>query len=112
MATKTSKGAAAAPSTGTFRKVLAHDEKPNFWKPTRFGEKLIGKLIAVTKGSNGKVLQILLFSGVMQQVGVSTQLAKVPWESFVEKDIAITYQASVKTKFPQDAKLFDVEVAD
>lgn len=112
MATKSTKGAASLPQTGTYRKVLSHDEKANFWKPTRFGEKIMGKLLALTVTKLSPVLQVQVFSGDVQQVGVSTQLKRVPWAEYVGKEIAITYAASAKSQFGKDVKLFDVEVAD
>lgn len=97
---------------GTFKRIISHDDKPNFWKPTKYGEKIMGKLLAVTETDKSPVLQVELFNGLIQQVGVSTQLKKVPWANFVGKEICITYSDSAKSKYGQPVKLYDVDVAE
>ena len=109
MAKKTSE---APEPQGSFKRLISHDDKPNFWKPIRSGEKIMGKLVAITTTQNGKALQISLFHGGIQSVGVNCQLARVPWEEIVGKEISIEYVRSVKTKYPTEARLFNVEVAE
>lgn len=109
---KSTKGAAMPQGTGTFKRIISHDDKPNFWKPSRFGETLFGKLLAVTETEKSPVLQVEDENGVTIQVGVSTQLRKVAWANYVGKMIRLVYAATAKSRFGTPTKLFDVEVAD
>jgi hypothetical protein len=102
------KSAAPLPS-GSFKRILSHDEKANFWKPEKIGDKLVGNLLGVTKGKNGKVLQVELFSGEIKQMGVSTQLIRVPWEMYVGHEIMITFRKTVPTQYGKEARLYDVD---
>jgi hypothetical protein len=97
---------------GSFRKILAFDEGPNFWKPKKFGETLIGKLLSVTKTKRSPVLQIEKEGGESIQVGVSTQLKRVPWENYIGSTIRLTYQKDAPSSYGTPCKLFDAEVAE
>ena len=98
--------------TGTRKRVLSHDEKANFWKPVKAGEQIAGKLLAVTETDKSPVLQMMLFSGEVKQVGVSTQLKRVPWAEYIGKDIFITFAATAKSKYGTPTKLFDVDIVE
>ena len=106
------KNPAPAPTSGVRKRVLSHDEKANFWKPTKFGEQIFGKLLALTETDKSPVLQIETFQGGVQQVGVSTQLKRVPWANYVGKDVSITFAATAKSKYGQPVKLYDVDVVE
>ena len=75
-------------------------------------EQIAGKLLAVTETDKSPVLQLLLFSGEVKQVGVSTQLKRVPWAEFIGKDVFITFAATAKSKYGTPTKLFDVDVVE
>ena len=101
----------AAPAPTTRRKVLGHDDKSNFWKPSHIGDKIMGKLIAVTSGKNGPVAQIRDFSGAVRQVGLNDQLQKAPWDDMKGMEVEIIFQREVATKYGNKARLFDVYVS-
>lgn len=103
------KEAAPLPKTGVMRKIVDHLDKPDFWKPTKFGEVMFGKLLAITEGQKGPVLQLQLFNDEVHQFGVPTQLRKVAWSDLVGHNVKLTYAASVPTNKGNPAKLFDVE---
>ena len=106
------KEAAPSPQTGKMRRVVSHDEKPDFWKPTRPGEALFGKLVAERIGGKGPVISVKEFQGDTRDFGVPTQLRKVDWSEFIGKDVKITYVKSVPSGKGNDAKLFDLDVAE
>ena len=110
--TQSTKGAAMPQGKGTFKRIISHDDKPNFWKPSRVGEVLFGRLLAVTQTQMSPVLQIEDQSGLTIQVGVSTQLRKVAWANYVGKMIRLTYAATARSNYASPTKLFDVEVED
>lgn len=112
MAKLTKTGEAMPQGTGVFKRIISHDDKPNFWKPTRFGEMLMGKLLAVTETEKSPVLQMENLDGTTIQIGVSTQLRKVAWANYVGKMIRLTYAATAKSRFGTPTKLFDVEVSE
>jgi len=103
---------AEIPSTGKTRRIISHDDKPDFWKPVKPGEVLYGKLIAERIGGKGPVISIKDFSGNAKDFGVPTQLRKVDWSEFVGKDVKITYVKSVASGKGNPAKLFDVDVVE
>ena len=109
---KLTKGDAPAPETGKMRRIISHDDKPDFWKPTRAGEALFGKLVAERIGQKGPVISIKEFSGEVRDFGVPTQLRKVDWSEFIGKDVKITYVKSVSSGKGNPAKLFDVDVTE
>jgi hypothetical protein len=103
---------AEAPKTGSMRRIVSHDDKPDFWKPVKAGEILYGKLIAERIGGKGPVLSIKDFSGNVRAFGVPTQLRNVDWSEFVQKDVKITYVKSVASGKGNPAKLFDVDIVE
>ena len=109
---RSSQGAAMPQGTGVFKRIISHDDKPNFWKPTRFGDSVSGKLLAVTETDKSPVLQVEGADGVTIQVGVSTQLRKVAWANYVGKQLRLTYKSTAKSRYGTPTKLFDVEVAE
>ena len=103
---------AEVPATGKLRRIISHDDKPDFWKPTKPGEILYGKLVAERIGGKGPVISVKEFSGALRDFGVPTQLRKVDWSEFLQKDVKITYVKSVPSGKGNEAKLFDVDVVD
>ncbi len=108
----TRKPAEMPKGTGTFKRVISHDDKPDFWKPSKIGEQLYGKLIANVPGTRGGVLHIQTFDGEVKQFGIPTQLRRLPWDDFIGKDVKVSYMKSVPTTKGNPAKLFDVDVAE
>ena len=92
------------------RRVLSHDDKPNFWKPEKIGDFVEGKLSGVYEGRNGKILQIEPELGEAVQVGVSTQLARVYWEELIGETVRITFTGTAPSRFKTPTRLFDVDV--
>ena len=106
------KESAGLPSTGAMKRLVSHDDKPDFWKPTKAGEVLYGKLLGVRIGGKGPVLSIKDFADKVRAFGVPTQLRSVDWEDLVQKDVKITYVKSVSSGKGNPAKLFDVDVSE
>lgn len=102
---------AALPTTGAMKRLVSHDDKPDFWKPTKPGEVLYGKLLGVRIGNKGPVISIKDFSESVHAFGVPTQLQNVDWSDLVGKDVKITFVKTVPSGKGNPAKLFDVDVS-
>ena len=91
-------------STGETRKpVLLHDQKANFWKPSKKGEKVVGKLLAIKTGKFGDSLRIQQGAEAVS-VPINDFLKDVDFGSLVGHVIEIIYVESVG----RGMRLFDV----
>ena len=106
------KESAPVPSSGSLKRLVSHDDKPDFWKPTKPGDVLYGKLLGVRIGGKGPVVSIKDFSDKVRAFGVPTQLRNVDWEDLVGKDVKLTYVKSVASGKGNPAKLFDLDAAE
>jgi len=81
------------------------DEMPEYWKPTKVGEKVEGKLVAIEEGNFGKVLKLRQRKGVIG-INVGTFLADIDFVEFQEQTLRFTYLGKVGKR---GCRVFDVD---
>lgn len=86
-------------------RIKGSEEKPKFWKPTKKGEVLEGRLISIADGGFGKVLKISTKKGAVG-VNVSTFLEDIDFQDYAEETLRFTFKGLVGKR---DCKTFDVE---
>ena len=65
--------------------------KPNFWKPKKEGEEIIGKLTGIVTTGYGDTLQVSTASGLVV-IPVSTTLSRVDWTLYRGKVLYFRYE--------------------
>ena len=81
------------------------DEMPEYWKPTKAGEKIEGKLIAISEGGFGKVLKIQTRKGTVG-INVGTFLEDIDFTEFQNMGLRFTYKGKVGSR---GCRVFDVD---
>lgn len=88
--------------------VLLHGGKANFWKPTKKGEKIQGKLIAIKPSKFGMVLRIVAGAGAIS-IPINDYLKDADFGPLVGKNLEFEYIETVG----RGLRIFDVyEVTD
>ena len=100
---------AGLPKGGARTQVVDHKAKVPFWKPSAINEKLIGMLVRVVQGAEGrKSLRILTATGPIS-VGINFALADVDWLKHVGKVIEIVFTGEVGSRHGRTYDVFVVE---
>ena len=81
------------------------DEMPDYWKPTKVGEKVEGKLVAIEEGNFGKVLKLRSRKGVIG-INVGTFLADIDFVEYQDMTLRFTYLGKVGK---MGCRVFDVD---
>lgn len=81
------------------------DEMPSYWKPTKVGEKIEGKLVAIEEGNFGKVLKLRSRKEVVG-INVGTFLADIDFTEYQEQNLRFTYRGKVGKR---GCRVFDVD---
>jgi len=81
------------------------DEMPEYWKPTKPGEKIEGKLVAISAGNFGKVLKISTRKGTVG-INVGTFLEDIDFTEFQNMDLRFTFKGKVGKR---GCRVFDVD---
>ena len=81
------------------------DEMPTYWKPTKPGEKIEGKLVAIEEGNFGKVLKLRSKKEVIG-INVGTFLADIDFVEFQNMGLRFTYKGKVGKR---GCRVFDVD---
>ena len=103
---------APPPKSGGRVQVVDHKAKVPFWKPKSVGEKLIGKLIAVVVGQEGrKSMRIVTPTGAIS-VGINFALANVIWENYVGSQVELIYTGEVGQRHGRTYDAFVTEPED
>ena len=103
---------APLPTSGRRTQVVDHKAKVPFWKPKVVGEKLIGKLIAVVVGQEGrKSMRIVTPTGAIS-VGINFALANVIWENYIGAQVELIYSGEVGLRHGRTYDAFVMEPED
>lgn len=81
------------------------DEMPDYWKPVKVGEKIEGKLVAISTGGFGKVLKISTRKGIVG-INVGTFLEDIDFIEYQEQKLRFTYKGKVGKR---GCRVFDVD---
>ena len=81
------------------------DEMPEYWKPVKVGDKVEGKLVAISEGSFGKVLKISTRKGVVG-INVGTFLEDIDFTEYQNMGLRFTYKGKVGKR---GCRVFDVD---
>lgn len=80
-------------------------EKPNFWKPIKKGDRLVGKLISITSSQYGDILRVSTKKGIVH-VPITTYLKDIDFESNLGSVFSFVFDKVVG----RGCKLFTVTV--
>ena len=80
--------------------------KPNFWKPKKEGEEIIGKLTGIVTTGYGDTLQVSTASGLVV-IPVSTTLSRVDWSLYKGRSLYFRYEG---TAGKRNCRLFKVSL--
>ena len=97
---------------GSFRQLVDHKAKANWWKPKAIGDALFGTLKKCGTTDNGPFVMVELFSGEKILFGLPTQLKDDDYSPYIGKGIKFVLKVFKETKKGNPAKLFDVFVED
>jgi len=86
-------------------KIKGSDEKPSYWKPIKVGEKVEGKLIAISDGNFGQVLKISTRKGVVG-INVGEFLKDIDFTQYAEMSLRFTFKGTVGKR---GCRVFDVD---
>jgi len=81
------------------------DEMPEYWKPVKPGDKIEGKLVAITDGNFGKVLKLKTRKGVFG-INVGTFLEDIDFTEFQNMGLRFMYKGKVGKR---GCRVFDVD---
>lgn len=82
------------------------DEKPEFWKPTKLGEKIEGRLVAIIEGKFGKVLRVSTKKG-MVSITQNFFLADVDFSQYADLVLRFTFKGEVGER---KGRVYDVDL--
>jgi hypothetical protein len=74
--------------------LLDPSAKPNFWKPKKVGEEVVGKLTTIVKTKFGDTLSLITSSGLVV-IPISTALARVDFVSYRGRSLYFRYEGTV-----------------
>ena len=86
-------------------KIKGSEEKPEYWKPTKVGEKVEGKLIAISDGNFGQVLKISTKKGTVG-INVGEFLKDIDFTQYAEMVLRFTFKGTVGKR---GCRVFDVD---
>ena len=87
-------------------KIKGSDEKPSYWKPTKVGDKVEGKLIGIVEGGFGKVLKISTRKSGVVGINVGTFLADIDFIEYQDMFLRFIFKGKVGKR---GCQVFDVE---
>ena len=106
------KDSAKIPQTGKRTQVVDHKAKVPFWKPKAINEKLVGKLIAVVSGMEGRKSMRFITDAGPVSVGINFALANVIWENYVGSQVELVYTGEVGARHGRSYDAFVIETED
>lgn len=85
--------------------IKGSDEKLTYWKPTKVGDKVEGKLVGIHDGNFGKVLKLSGRKGVVG-INVNSFLEDIDFTQFAEQKLRFTFKGKVGKR---GLRVFDVD---
>lgn len=95
-----------SPKEGEEILIKASSEKLKFWRPTKIGDSVQGKLVAISEGNFGKMLKLKTQKGIIG-VNIGAFLEDIDFIELQEQEIKFSFAGTVGKR---GMKIYDVSV--